>query len=338
MSCGPLMVDVVGTELSADERRMLIHPLVGGVILFSRNFENRRQLENLTAAIRGVRSELLIAADYEGGRVQRFRDGFTVLPSMGHIGAAYDLDPSAALAGAEAVGWTIGTELRACGIDLPLAPVLDLNRGLSAVIGDRAFHAQPDTVIALARAVRTGLSAAGVAATGKHYPGHGAVRVDSHHDLPVDARPPTALAEDQVPFAALIADGLESVMMAHIRYPTVDDRPASLSPVWIKQHLRGELGFSGAVFCDDLSMGGVAGVGDYPERARQALAAGCDVLPVCNHPDALHQLLQCLPHTSDPAAEGRRAALKPKPVGARSGANAGGRSRALAWLAGYGDA
>lgn len=311
MSTGPLMVDVAGTELSPDEHTMLMHPLVGGVILFTRNYADRGQLEQLTGAIRTLRPELLIAADYEGGRVQRFRDGFTRLPSMGRVGALYDQDHQAGQAVAEAVGWTIGSELTAAGVDLPLTPVLDLARGESAVIGDRAFHAETDVVVTLARALRTGLSAAGVAATGKHYPGHGAVRVDSHDDLPVDDRPQAALTEEQTPFAALIADGLESVMMAHIRYPAVDDRPASLSPTWIGERLRNQLQFDGAVFCDDLSMGGVASAGDYPERARAALTAGCDVLPVCNNPQAVSHLLDTLAHTPDPEAEARRAALKP---------------------------
>lgn len=311
MSTGPLMVDLVGTELTDAERDMLSQPLVGGVILFTRNYADRTQLERLTAAIRAVRSDLLIAADYEGGRVQRFRDGFTPLPAMGRIGALYDDEPDTACAVAEAAGWTIGSELTAVGIDLPLAPVLDLARGESAVIGDRAFHAQTHAVVALARALRAGLNAAGVAATGKHYPGHGAVRVDSHEALPVDARSLSELKTEQAPFEALVDDGLESVMMAHILYPAVDEQPASLSPVWIGRYLREQLQFTGAVFCDDLSMGGVAKAGDYPARAHAALAAGCDILPVCNNPQAIDQLLHALSYTPDPDAQARRAALKP---------------------------
>lgn len=329
MSLGPLMIDLAGTALAEDEAERLAHPLVGGVILFTRNYRDPAQLAELTAAIRERRPELLIAVDYEGGRVQRFREGFTRLPPMRRIGALHDRDPDAGLAAAEAAGWLMATELTAVGIDLPLAPVLDLDYGRAAVIGDRAFHAEPEAVIALARAFRAGLNAAGVAATGKHYPGHGGVVEDSHDELPVDERDEAGLAADEAPFAALIADGLESVMMAHIRYPAVDQHPASLSPAWIGERLRGRLGFAGAVFCDDLSMGGAAAVGDYSARARGALAAGCDILPVCNNPAAAAELLAALPADEDKAAAARRAALRAAPA-ADDGA---GREAALAQLA-----
>lgn len=310
MTLGPLMIDVAGTALTAAERDRLGHPLVGGVILFSRNFEKREQLVHLTREIRDQRSELLIAADYEGGRVQRFRTGFTRLPPMARIGALRATDPRAALAAAQAAGWTIGSELAAAGIDLPLAPVLDLDRGRASVIGNRAFHAEPGVVIELAGAVRAGLRAAGVAATGKHYPGHGGVTADSHADLPIDDRCEAELADDAMPFEALIEQGLESIMMAHIRYAAVAERPASMSAHWIRERLRGRLGFPGAVFCDDLSMGGAQAVGDYLQRASAALAAGCDILPVCNNPEAVSELLQRLPDRVDPEASARRLALR----------------------------
>lgn len=339
---GPLMVDLAGCALSQQEREVLAHPLVGGVILFSRNYRDHAQLAALTAAIRSVEPELLIAVDYEGGRVQRFRDGFTRLPPMAGVGALFDRDAEAGLAAAQAVGWLIGDELSAFDIDLPLAPVLDLAYGPSAVIGDRAFHRDPDIVAALATAVRDGLAGHGMAATGKHYPGHGGVAADSHAELPVDGRSEAALAADAAPYAALIRAGLESVMMAHIRYPAVDAAPASLSPLWIGAHLRGALGFEGAVFCDDLSMGGAAVAGDYPARARAALAAGCDILPVCNNPGAVAALLAALaPQADDGGVSARRraglrrkACTASKDVAVRTEQRAKQKTNALARIAG----
>lgn len=308
------MMDLVGTAVQADEREMLGHPLVGGVILFSRNYRALQQLTSLTADIRRLRPDILIAVDYEGGRVQRFRDGFTALPAMGQIGRLHDRAPQLALQAAHAVGWLIGTELGAADIDLPLAPVLDLDHGISAVIGDRAIHRDPAAVSALANALCRGLRSAGMAATGKHYPGHGAVAADSHERLPMDERDLPALEADAAPFAQLIAGGLESVMMAHVRYPAVDNLPASLSAKWIGERLRKGLGFDGAVLCDDLSMGGAAVVGDYPDRALAALAAGCDILPLCNNPAAVGSCLDSLPRLPDRAAQRRRAALRRRPA------------------------
>lgn len=291
---GPLMIDLAGPELTPEERDMLAHPAVGGLILFTRNYRDRVQLAALCAQAREARPGLLIAADYEGGRVQRFRDGFTLLPPMRALGELYDRDPAAARTAAGDCGLVMAAELGAAGLDMPLAPVLDLDRGVSSVIGDRAFHADPAAVAVLARALRHGLNAGGMAATGKHFPGHGGVAPDSHLELPVDERGPDELAADLAPFRDLIADGLESVMMAHLVYPAVDDRPASLSRRWIVERLRGELGFDGAVFCDDLSMAGAAVAGDYPDRAGIALEAGCDILPVCNNRDATLRLLDAL--------------------------------------------
>lgn len=288
---GPLMIDLAGPRLEAEEREMLAHPAVGALILFSRNYEEPAQLADLCSRARAVRPDLIVAADYEGGRVQRFREGFTPLPPMRTLGRLFDRDPDAALAAAEACGAVIASELNAAGLDLALTPVLDLDRGCSEVIGDRALHGDPAAVIELAGALRRGLAAGGMVATGKHFPGHGGVAPDSHVELPVDPRSPEELADDIAPYRALIVDGLESVMMAHIRYPAVDDKPASLSRVWVAEELRGRLGFEGTVFCDDLSMGGAASFGSYADRAAAALEAGCDILPVCNNRDAVIGLL-----------------------------------------------
>ncbi len=290
------MVDVGGLELTDEDREILRHPLVGGVILFTRNYRDHEQLKALCDAILSLRRpRLLLAVDHEGGRVQRFRVGFTRIPAMRTFGSHYAEDPAAALRSVRDCGFTIGRELSAFGIDLCFAPVLDLDHGVSAVIGDRAFADHPDLVIALAREFRAGLNAAGLVATGKHFPGHGAVRADSHVELPVDRRAEAELrAADLRPFQALIADGLESIMMAHVRYHAVDEMPASLSRRWIRGILRKELGFAGAVFCDDLSMGGAAVAGTMEARARLALAAGCDMLPVCNDRAAVIGLLDAL--------------------------------------------
>lgn len=303
---GPLMIDLAGPELAPEEREMLAHPAVGGLILFTRNYRDRAQLAALCAQAREARPGLLIAADYEGGRVQRFRDGFTALPPMRALGDLYDRDPAAARTAAGDCGLVMAAELGAAGLDMPLAPVLDLDRGLSSVIGDRAFHADPAVVSALAGALRRGLNAGGMAATGKHFPGHGGVAPDSHLELPVDERGPDELAADLAPFRDLVADGLESVMMAHLVYPAVDDRPASLSRRWIGDRLRGDLDFGGAVFCDDLSMAGAAAAGDYPDRAAAALEAGCDILPVCNNRDAAVRLLDALGDAAGDADSVRR--------------------------------
>lgn len=290
------MVDVGGLELTAEDREILRHPLVGGVILFTRNYRDHEQLKALCDDILGVRDpRLLLAVDHEGGRVQRFRVGFSRVPAMRTLGNRYGEDAAAALEDARAYGLTIGRELSAFGIDLCFAPVLDLDHGVSAIIGDRAFSDRSEIVVELAREFRAGLNAAGMAATGKHFPGHGAVRADSHVELPVDRRHESELrGYDLLPFEALIADGIESIMMAHVRYTALDETPASLSRKWIRDILRKELGFGGVVFCDDLSMGGAAVAGSMEDRARMALAAGCDMLPVCNDRAAVVALLDAL--------------------------------------------
>ena len=292
---GPLMVDVGGLELTAEDREVLKHPLIGGLILFTRNYRDPEQLAALCMDILAVKKpRLLLAVDHEGGRVQRFRVGFTRIPAMRTLGKLYEEDAAKAGAEAREHGLTIGRELAAFGIDLCFAPVLDRDYGVSTVIGDRAFDQDSDRIIELARSFRTGLNAAGLVATGKHYPGHGAVSADSHHELPVDRRSLDELQKDMVPFEALIKDGIESLMMAHVRYTSVDQAPASLSKIWIQDNLRKRLKYTGAIFCDDLSMGGAAVVGTMEERARLAFEVGCDMLPVCNDRPATIALLHAL--------------------------------------------
>ncbi len=284
MTLGPLLVDVAGTELTRADREFLAHPGVGGVILFAANYVDPAQLGGLTASIRSIDDSLLIVADTEGGRVQRFRAGFTRLPAMRRLGPLFESNPEWAIAAAADIGWLLAAELVAAGVDLPLAPVVDLAiDGLcSEVIGDRALSGNPAAVRQLAQALASGLRDAGSAATAKHFPGHGAVVGDSHRELPVDDRPSATLNADMAIYERLIADGLESVMPAHVRYPAVDEAPASLSSRWIEDRLRGQLGFEGAVICDDLTMAGAAVAGAPDQRAVAALAAGCDFLPLCH--------------------------------------------------------
>lgn len=296
---GPLLVDVASTALTDADRQLLADPGVGGVILFTRNYESPEQLATLTADVRAVRPGLLIVADYEGGRVQRFRDGLTAIPPMSALGRLYRDDPAAACHAGTELAWLAASELAALGVDMPLSPVLDLDYGTSRVIGSRAFASDAASVGELAACFIRGLVEAGSAATAKHFPGHGFVAADSHTELPVDERTYAALAADMAVYPALFDRGLASLMMAHVRYPQVDDLPASLSLVWIEDILRGELGFTGCVFCDDLSMGGAAALGDYARRTQMALAAGCDYLPVCNDRQALRTALAALADAPD---------------------------------------
>jgi beta-N-acetylhexosaminidase len=292
----PLIIDVAGTRLSKIDKQRLAHPLVGGVILFARNWESREQLARLCHQIKKVRADLLICVDHEGGRVQRFRtDGFTHLPPMRAFGdmwfggkGGHD-EADAALAAcnaATAAGYVLGAELRACGVDFSFTPVLDLDHGGSTVIGDRAFARDPRVTALLAQALMHGLRMSGMRNCGKHFPGHGFVKADSHVDIPVDRRSLKAiLADDAAPYGWLSAS-LDSVMPAHVIYPKVDARPAGFSPRWLDGILRGQLGFTGAIFSDDLSMAGARRIDGrevgYTEAAVTALEAGCDLVLLCN--------------------------------------------------------
>ncbi|WP_198039149.1 beta-N-acetylhexosaminidase [Paraburkholderia sp. SOS3] len=300
------MLDVVGKTLNAADRRRLAHPMTGGVILFARHFESRTQLVALTDAIRDVRDDLLIAVDHEGGRVQRFRtDGFTVLPSMGKLGALWDDDVLHATKVATAVGYILAAELRACGIDMSFTPVLDLNYGQSQVIGDRAFHRDPRVVTMLAKSLNHGLALAGMANCGKHFPGHGFAQADSHVAVPVDERKlDEILAEDVAPYDWL-GMSLASVIPAHVIYPLVDSKPAGFSRVWLQDILRGALGFTGAIFSDDLSMEAARQGGTLTEAASAALEAGCDMVLICNQPEEAGKVLDAL-HVKQSKASRRR--------------------------------
>jgi beta-N-acetylhexosaminidase len=298
------MLDVAGLELAPGDRERLRHPLVGGVILFARNYQSPEQVEALVRDIHSLRAPpLLVAVDHEGGRVQRFREGFTRLPAMAEFGALYDENPKRARRLAETAGWLMAAELRAVGVDFSFAPVLDVDRGISQVIGDRSFHANPEIVAELAHACMTGMHRAGMAATGKHFPGHGGVEVDSHLAVPVDPREYRDIyMEDIVPFERMIHYGLEGIMPAHVIYPKVDSQPAGFSRFWLQHVLRGELGFEGVIFSDDLSMEGAKVAGGVVERARAAVAAGCDMVLVCNDPAAADHLLDRFGHHDNPVA------------------------------------
>lgn len=311
---GPIMLDLRGLQLDACEVRQLRDPSVGGVILFTRNYQDTQQLQQLIQQIRSLRPELLIAADTEGGRVQRFRTGFLQLPAAAQYGRVWDSDPQQALSAAQAGGWLLAAQLRAVDIDLAFAPVLDIDSGVSSVIGDRALADDPQAVAQLAAAFCRGMQQAGMAVTGKHYPGHGFVVPDSHVELPCDERTAQAITACDLQPYRVLGDQLDSIMIAHVSYPAVDSRPASISPVWIQQRLRQQMGFKGAVFSDDLSMGGLAAYGDVRQRVHLALEAGCDMLPVCNQPDDLAQLLDGQHWQADQGASQRLERLRrPRP-------------------------
>jgi beta-N-acetylhexosaminidase len=305
------MLDIDGLALSPADRDILREPAVGGVILFTRNFESVEQVTDLVSEIRALRSPpLLIAVDHEGGRVQRFRDGFTCIPPMRHIGREYDRDRESGLKVARQAGWLIASELRAAGIDLSFAPCVDLDWGISEIIGNRSFHRKPDAVSELAEAFARGLRNAGMAAVAKHFPGHGAVVADSHLNLPVDRREYGLILDDMRPYERMMNTGVVAgVMMAHIVYREIDGMPAGFSEYWIQRELRSRLGFGGAVFCDDLSMKATSSYGSMAERARLSLEAGCDMILVCNDRDAAHHAVDALNDYSNPLSLVRLARL-----------------------------
>jgi beta-N-acetylhexosaminidase len=325
---GPLMVDVEGLELTEADRQRLLHPLVGGVIIFKRNFQDPMQLRALTDAIHALRSPALpIAIDHEGGRVQRCRKGFTQLPAMRQLGQWWDIDPDAAVAGARDIGYLLAAELRECGVDLSFTPVLDLEWGTSSVIGDRSFHSDPNAVVALAGALIDGLRLAGMGCVGKHFPGHGWVAADSHVAIPVDTRSFAEMENDMRPYRELRLTG---VMPAHVIYPQVDARPAGFSPVWLRK-LREEFGFEGAIFSDDLSMEGASTVGGPVQRVDAAWTAGCDMLLLCNAPDKVDEVLVQWSPVLDPVRCARIERLAPS----LAAEPAGHWKKNPAWMAGW---
>lgn len=307
MALGPVMLGLEGVELSRQEQELLAHPLVGGVILFARNYQAPAQVAALTAAIHALRQpRLLVAVDHEGGRVQRFRAGFTRLPAVRRLGEIYDQDRMRAKQLARVTGWLMAAELRAVGVDFSFAPVLDLDHGVSGIIGDRAFHQEPESVADLAHAYVSGMQKAGMEGIGKHFPGHGGIAADSHLELPVDPRSlATLAATDMLAFERMIHYGLAALMPAHVCYPAVDAQPAGFSPRWLKGILRQQLEFQGVIFSDDLDMAGAHAAGSPPERASAALAAGCDMVLACNDRQAAIAILDHLRYEPNPVTQVR---------------------------------
>ncbi len=305
MSLGPLMVDLCADSLSAEERKLLISPHVGGVILFSRNFTS---IENLTALIEEIHAlrhpRLLIAIDQEGGRVQRLREGFTQLPAVNLLGEIYNSDPARASELAQITGWLMAAELRSIGIDFSFAPILDLNFGVSQVIGDRAFHKDAEIVSTLAIRYMAGMRAAGMQAVGKHFPGHGAVTADSHIDLPTDSRKyEDMLMQDLIPFQRMINQGLAGIMSAHVIYEKVDNNIATFSRKWLQTVLREQMEFKGVIFSDDLSMKAADCGNEYLERTETALQAGCDMVLICNASDRACEVAEKFGNYNNPASQ-----------------------------------
>lgn len=301
------MLDLRGQQLEDDEREVLKHPLVGGVILFARNYLNPEQISGLCAEIHGLRRPpLLIGVDHEGGRVQRFHEHFTALPPCRCYGEQYDIDADTGMQLSEQGGWLMAAELLAAGVDFSFAPVLDLDRGISSVIGNRAFHSDADITSLLARRFMRGMKQAGMASVGKHFPGHGSVPQDSHHETPVDERRYEDIAmSDLLPFERLINAGLPAIMPAHVTFPAVDDRPAGYSRAWLQRILRRQLGFQGVIFSDDVSMQGAGVAGGYMERVMAALDAGCDMVLICNNQEAAVAVLDKLDIEPHPASQAR---------------------------------
>ena len=305
---GPVMADIAAFRLTEEEKQRLLDPAVGGVILFRRNFQNIVQLKELTAEIKALRTPgLIIAVDHEGGRVQRFIEGFTRLPAMNILGQIWDSESaSAAETAARQIGWVLATELSACGIDLSFTPVLDLDWGNCPVIGNRSFHRNPEAVTRLALALQKGLEKGGMKSCGKHFPGHGFVEGDSHLVLPKDRRSLSELeTADLIPFRGMSREGMAAVMPAHVVYPQVDTKPAGFSEIWLKQILRHDIGFKGVIFSDDLTMEGACGAGGIKERARLSFEAGCDIILVCNRPDLVDELRDGFTIPDNPDLAGR---------------------------------
>ncbi len=311
MSLGPLMIDLNGPTIESQEREWLLSPTVGGVILFTRNFENSQQVADLVAEIHEVRSpSLLVAVDQEGGRVQRFREPFTVLPSMRSLGYLYDENPQRACAAAKGFGWVMAAELRAVGVDISFAPVVDLDLGLAKVIGDRALHSQSDIVSTLAAEFSKGVREAGMAVVAKHFPTHAGAVNDSHTSCATDIRKYSQLWDDIYPYRHLISSGLEGVMIGHVIFPEMDPLPASFSSWWIMQELREQLGFQGAVLSDDISMEAAVSGGSCSERAIKSLDAGCDMVLLCNARKEIPSVIHALKDFSSPSSQLRLMRLK----------------------------
>lgn len=291
---GALMLDLTGLELEQEEKELLRHPHVGGLIFFARNYTGPEQIQALVRSIREIRPEIILAVDQEGGRVQRFREGFVKLPSMKAFGDVFAHDPEQARVLAHHCGWLMATEVLSVGVDISFAPILDLDNGVSQVIGNRSFSADPQIAVALLREFIRGMREAGMAATGKHFPGHGSVEADSHVAVPVDNRTFAEIdAHDLVPFKALCHE-LKGIMPAHVIYPEVDNKPAGFSPIWLQDLLRQRMGFDGVIFSDDLSMEGAGVVGGYADRADAALSAGCDMVLACNNRKGAVDVLEYL--------------------------------------------
>ncbi|GAB1259597.1 beta-N-acetylhexosaminidase [Aurantivibrio plasticivorans] len=291
LKLGPVMVDLIGTEITKDDRALLLNPLVGGVIFFARNIESREQIFALVSAVRDIRPELLLAVDQEGGRVQRLRDGYTRLPPMQAFLPLYRTNQEHTLGLVKDCGWLMASEVLATGMDFSFAPVLDVDDAYCSVIADRSFSNKPEEVVELASAFLAGMHEAGMATTGKHFPGHGSVVGDSHLELPVDDRPMDDIkARDLVPFMRLQHE-LDAVMPAHIVFSDVDPMPVGFSSKWLQEFLRGDLAYQGVIFSDDLDMAGARSAGSFTDRARQALAAGCDMVLVCNNRDGANEVV-----------------------------------------------
>lgn len=316
MSLGPMMLDVAGTSLTSEDREILAHPLLGGVILFARNYENPQQVKSLIKEIHALRkTPLLIAVDQEGGRVQRFQEGFTRLPAAADLGVMYNKDRNLAIQLAEQTGWINAAELREVGADLNFAPVLDLDYATSSVIGDRSFHRSPEVVADIAHSYMRGMEQAGMSAVGKHFPGHGAIAADSHETISIDDRSFNDIRnEDMLAFERMIHFGMPAIMIAHIIYSQCHDQAAGFSGYWLRDILRGELDFQGAIFTDDLSMKGAAVLGDIVARAQASLEAGCDMFLVCNDRDAAIQVLDAVKPEVNPASNSRLLRLQGRRV------------------------